>query len=231
MIYVISDIHGCYEQYIAMLSKISFSNLDTMFILGDSVDRGLSSMDVILHMMSYKNIIPLMGNHDYLAFQVLSRIYADSEKGETFCQKADFRSLFSYWMMSGGQNTLEPFLELDRPLQKKVLQYFMTFSPYIELALNNQKYILVHGGLGNFRQDRPLDDYKLEELIFYKTDYTKEYFMDKIVITGHTPTFKIDERCRGIIYDKNNHLAIDCGAVYGEHLGAVCLNTGEYFYI
>lgn len=35
----------------------------------------------------------------------------------------------------------------------------------------------------------------------------------------------------GCIYQRNHHIAIDCGARYsGGRLAAICLNTGEQFY-
>lgn len=40
MIYVMSDIHGKYDKYIQMLKQIHFSEKDTMYILGDMIDRG-----------------------------------------------------------------------------------------------------------------------------------------------------------------------------------------------
>jgi serine/threonine protein phosphatase 1 len=40
MTYVIADIHGCYEQYKALLEKINFSASDTLYVLGDVIDRG-----------------------------------------------------------------------------------------------------------------------------------------------------------------------------------------------
>ena len=40
MIYVISDLHGCYDKYIKMLEKINFGDNDYLYILGDIVDRG-----------------------------------------------------------------------------------------------------------------------------------------------------------------------------------------------
>ena len=40
MTYAISDIHGCYEEYIKLLEKIGFSEDDTLYILGDIFDRG-----------------------------------------------------------------------------------------------------------------------------------------------------------------------------------------------
>ena len=41
MIYAVSDLHGCYDKYRNMLEKIHFSETDTLYILGDVVDRGV----------------------------------------------------------------------------------------------------------------------------------------------------------------------------------------------
>ena len=40
MTYVMSDIHGCYEKYRAMLENIEFAADDTLYVLGDVLDRG-----------------------------------------------------------------------------------------------------------------------------------------------------------------------------------------------
>ena len=69
--YVISDIHGMYDKYEAMLRKIRFSDSDMLFVLGDVLDRGSEGMKVLWSMMMYPNIIPLLGNHDYMAAQSL----------------------------------------------------------------------------------------------------------------------------------------------------------------
>lgn len=40
MRYIVSDIHGCYEQYLALLEKIHFSEADELYVLGDVVEIG-----------------------------------------------------------------------------------------------------------------------------------------------------------------------------------------------
>jgi serine/threonine protein phosphatase 1 len=62
-------------------------------------------------------------------------------------------------------------------------------------------------------------------------DYGKAYFEDIFLVTGHIPTFIIDEAHRGRVYRKHNHIAIDTGAVFGETLSCVCLDTGKEFYV
>ena len=39
MIYYMSDVHGAYERYLKMLEAINFSDEDTLYVLGDAIDR------------------------------------------------------------------------------------------------------------------------------------------------------------------------------------------------
>ncbi len=45
--YVVSDIHGEYDTLMALLNKISFSEEDTLYILGDVVDRGREGVKIL----------------------------------------------------------------------------------------------------------------------------------------------------------------------------------------
>ena len=38
--YVISDIHGCYDELIRMLEKINLGDSDTLICAGDYIDKG-----------------------------------------------------------------------------------------------------------------------------------------------------------------------------------------------
>ena len=40
MIYTVSDLHGCLEDWKSLLQKIRFNDNDTMFVLGDCIDLG-----------------------------------------------------------------------------------------------------------------------------------------------------------------------------------------------
>ena len=52
MHYVISDIHGCYEQYKQMLNLIGFNKNDILYVNGDVLDRGENPIGVFEHMMA-----------------------------------------------------------------------------------------------------------------------------------------------------------------------------------
>ena len=53
MIYVMSDIHGCYDKYKKMLEKIALSEEDTLYLLGDVVDRGEHGMKILLDILIF----------------------------------------------------------------------------------------------------------------------------------------------------------------------------------
>ena len=66
MIYVMSDIHGEYRKYIQMLEQIAFTKEDTLYVLGDVVDRGEYGLKILRDMMLRSNVIPILGNHEFM---------------------------------------------------------------------------------------------------------------------------------------------------------------------
>ena len=52
--YVISDIHGEYDQFINLLEKIDLQEEDTLYILGDVLDRGPHPIKIIKKLMTMK---------------------------------------------------------------------------------------------------------------------------------------------------------------------------------
>lgn len=225
MIYVISDIHGEYEAYKRLLKKINFSDSDELFVLGDCVDRGPEPIKLLQDMMSRGNVFPILGNHDYMALMVLKQLMKEitDESCEAVLNGSLMQELLM-WQQDGGNVTLEQFQRLDVEERYDILDYLEEFSLYEEITVKDKCFVMVHAGLDNFNLSRPLDDYGLHELIFSRTDYEKVYFENKYLVTGHTPTS--DDK----VLMKNNHIAIDCGRVFGGRLAVVCLNTLEVFY-
>lgn len=67
--YVCSDIHGYYGSYCNMIKKIKDS--DTLFILGDVIDRGNGGIKILQDIMKRPNVKFLMGNHEYMMINCL----------------------------------------------------------------------------------------------------------------------------------------------------------------
>ncbi len=225
MTYVISDIHGCYTKYISMLHKINFSPSDTLYVLGDVVDRGPETMKVVLDLAARENVITLKGNHDHEAFVFLKNLTMPDND-----PRADeFAEMLRLWLSDGGITTYEDYLKLGDKEKRIVLSFLYSMLPFKELQIGDQKYFMSHT-VPEKAKMLDLNVCRISDFITGEPEYEKKYYDDRIIITGHTPTSFIDTDYRGRIWRGNNHIAIDCGAVFGNALGCICLETGEEFY-
>ncbi|MCL1983316.1 MAG: metallophosphoesterase [Clostridiales bacterium] len=236
MNYVISDIHGCYRQYMKMLGKIGFADDDKLYVLGDVVDRGPEPIEVLMDMSVRANVIPIMGNHEYIAYFILKQLlleFTDKNLVQHFVGGiADFYQKIGAWVKIGGKSTLEGFGKLPQDDREAVVDYLSEFSLYEIVEVNGKNFILTHSGPPRMTEN--IDRLDAFDFATSKTDYDKVYFKDAFTVTGHIPTFRIDETCRGRIYRKNNHIAIDTGAPFikaGGALSCICLDTDEEFYV
>ena len=69
--YVIADIHGEYDMFMDLLDKISLQDSDTLYVLGDILDRGPHPVKTIKTLMEMPNAICLVGNHELMALESL----------------------------------------------------------------------------------------------------------------------------------------------------------------
>lgn len=230
--YVLSDIHGQYDMFMEIMDKINLKNTDTLYVIGDILDRGPHPIKVLLKIMEMPNVICIIGNHEYMAIECLS--FLMKEVTDQNLEDLDINILEKLvtWQYNGAKTTIEEFRALSHEMQEEVIEFIKDFSIYEEINVNEQDYLLVHAGLGDFEEGKDIEDCSLYELVWKRADYEKKYYDDKIVITGHTPTQMIENNPRpGYICKKNNHIAIDCGAyLEGGRLSAVCLETGEEYY-
>ena len=230
--YVIADIHGEYNMFLELLEKIGLKPTDTLYILGDVIDRGPYPVRTLRKLMEMPNVICMAGNHEIMALECLE--FLMKEITEDSLYELDGKTLdnLATWLHNGCRTTIDEFRELDLPARREILDFIQDMSVYEEVSAGEKEYLLVHAGLGNFSVDKALEDYSLFELVWERADYNEQYFPDKYVITGHTPTQLIRENPNpGYIFRHNNHIAIDCGACFSRgRLAAICLDTGEEFY-
>lgn len=230
MIFVTSDLHGNLDGFIKLLEAIDLKDSDTLYVLGDVVDRGPKPLELLMEMAFRPNIIPILGNHDYVAFTVLSQLMdiAGGEDINDYLDASCFK-LLRWWMDNGGQVTLDDFLAANEETREDTLDYLEEFTLYEETEAGGIKYVLVHAGINNFNPGKALEMYSMNDLIFEKPDYGRVYFDDKILVTGHTPTAWIKGCPPQKVYRDNNHLAIDLSAE--NIVAAVRLDDGEEFYV
>ena len=186
-------------------------------------------MKIFVDMMKRKNVIFIRGNHDESAWLILSKVLGPN--GELILPKA--ADALTAWVEDGGMPTMKQFyLELNEEERKKVLDYIENGLNYALLTVNGKKYLLAHSipEIEDFEDRGGMEGLDGMDFTFNETDYDVCYDENVIMVSGHTPTQLIDRKSKGKIWKGNNHIAIDCGAVFGNPLGCICLDTGEEFY-
>lgn len=234
MRYIVSDIHGCYQQYQMLLEKIHFSAEDELYVLGDAVDRGPEPIRLLQDMMKRPNVIFILGNHDFIMYTLIKKLSVEITE-ENYDKYLTKEILLDYnlWMQDGGQITAEQFSKLSYSEKMDVLDYIAGASLYEVIEHNGKEYRLVHAGLANFVPDKAMEEYDLYDFLEERADYTKRYYPNESIflVTGHTPTVFIKGWGKTEVYKENGHIALDCGCASGGKLAAFCIETGEVIYV
>lgn len=224
MTYVVSDIHGQYDRLIKLLNKINFGSNDTLFILGDIIDRGPEIVKVIDLVMDTPNIRMIIGNHEDM---FLNYFYSKSYNDKAL------------WYHNGGAYTDLEFSTLSEEKLKKYVEYFSKLPIEIEININNQKFLLVHGNYVSESEKKYFNEVEYRfQTIWGRVKKEDTGPKDKIVIFGHTVTHKyLGKDAPFRIWKNGNIIGIDCGmakfSVYGDkcQLGCLCLETMNEIYV
>lgn len=229
MRYIISDIHGCKKQYLELLEKIKFSDQDHLYILGDSVDRGEQSIEVLRYIMKQKNITYILGNHDYILYLFIKKAGLNLDNFEN----DEIKWTLKFWQYDGGLPTIEGFLALSEYEKKEIFEFIENANVYDEIEHDGKRYILSHAGIMNFEEEKPLEEYSYEDFFEGRMDYDTRYYQDEnvYIVSGHTPTVYLRKDRKPLVFQENGHIAIDCGCVYGGNLAAFCIESGEITYV
>ena len=235
MHYVISDIHGHYDKYLAMLAAIQFKSADTLYVLGDVIDRGPDGCKILYDMMGRSNVVPILGNHELTAAICLPWLLEEITDQSLKELDAVQITALSEWVTNGGSPTLRELKRLSQEERKELLEYIREMDVYAEVEAGGRSFVLTHAGLDRFVPDKPLEAYELVDFLFARPSLNTKFYSDKYLVYGHTPTRLLHQQageapaddiiCRGL------QIAIDCGCSYGKRLGCLCLDTLEVFYV
>lgn len=210
-IIAIGDIHGSKRLLHDVLEKVKDKDKESVYFLGDYVDRGKDSKYVLETLMDsgYKC---LMGNHDKMLLDFVYKgdilsIYNDSTLATIKSYYPEFRHLVYdgvseiYGIDLMGDNPLRRYNEIIREKLKRerTIMWLGTLPYYQEF----DEYILVHAGL-DLSTENPLMDTSHDDMIWLRPNYLQMNNTGKKLIVGHTIVDEIRETANGMIM-------CDCG--------------------
>ncbi|MDJ0578095.1 MAG: metallophosphoesterase family protein [Xenococcaceae cyanobacterium MO_234.B1] len=190
---IIGDVHGHYDTLLALMESMAPNANDQIYFLGDLIDRGPKSAQVVDFVIKnqYKC---LLGNHEEMLLDVVG-------SGETSVE------LYQGWLYSGGNATVASY---DSKIPQEHLDWMKSLPLYLDLG----DIWLVHAGIS---PQIPLSQQTSEQFCWIREEFhrlPKPYFSDKLIITGHTITFTLPGVQPGQIAKGNGWLNIETGAYH-----------------
>ena len=214
-LFAIGDIHGCFEKFQTLVEqKILLKKEDHLVLLGDYIDRGPQSKEVIDYILNLQkkafSVTPLMGNHE----DMLLNAYRDA-------------SNISLWFMNGGVETMRSFgIQRLEDLDETYVRFFKSLPHFYQI----EQYLFVHAGFNDEAED-PFED-KFHMLWKSHIAYNHPLLIDKTIVHGHTAIK--EAYCRERLKTTPQVIDIDTGCVYDMYPGygkltAIELNSKTLF--
>ena len=219
MIYVMSDIHGNLRRFRSVMEKISLQPEDTLFVLGDVIDRFPHGVTILRELMAMPNFKMLLGNHEYMMLNVMDGNYHDN--GLRF---SDYREALPVWYKNGGRVTQCAMEELDEQQREKIYAFLRGLPLFYEVELGDTVYRLIHAAPIELYSSHRWD-YRSRTMfaVWHRWPLEESFDMNCTVIFGHTPTCYFEKKIDPMrIFHGEKRIGIDCGAslpVNAPHLG------------
>lgn len=220
MNYFISDIHGEYDLLVCLLEKIKFSDNDNLFVLGDMIDKGNDSIQVLKELYSMQNAVCILGNHEY----DFLKYYRSIMRNATSDFDLILKKLQGYFPNDNGILTWE------------LLDWLDDLKPF----LRTDEYLGVHAGVPLEPDGRikPLENASIEQLVYDRNFKNSNTFVNdkRTVLYGHTPTSYINGTGDIIRYLREGGIGysrvhIDTGVYLTGILGCYCFDMDKCFYV
>ncbi len=125
----IGDVHGCHCAFATLIGMLTISSSDTVVFLGDLVDRGPATKEVVtevLMLSSRCKMIHITGNHEEMMRNAIGG-----------------KGLFSAWLDSGGQATLDSYGGNLENIPSDHIRFLVSSVPFHQTETD----IFVHASL------------------------------------------------------------------------------------
>ena len=233
--YAFSDLHAKYKLWEQIKNYIKPE--DTVYCLGDCVDRGDVGLTVLQEVLDTPNIIMLRGNHEdfinSIGYDCLRALWGGCQPDELYnCVRN-----YWLWMANGGEKTAQDFLKLSNDDKLALINKIRALPTHAEyINKEGEKIYLTHAGRQPHTQEIkdmhqgavPMNNYIWDRDHLY--DYEWKGNENEYSVHGHTPVVFLYEDFRRlsgpVTFDKITQIAIYCdGHKIDIDLGSFSTNT------
>ena len=228
MTYVLSDIHGNERRFRSILEQIQLQPEDTLYILGDVIDRHPGGIRILRSIMSMPNARMLLGNHEYMMLRAL---------GFPYDTNADDGRATDHWYRNGGRVTHNHLKRLRKSLRQEIVDYLLALPLSIDIEAGGQPYRLVHAAPAELYEPEPLYPTPEHFSVWKRLPGDTPLPGDYVMIFGHSTTNHYQDKVPMELWYGDRRIGIDCGSGFPDspdrpmgRLACLRLEDGKVFY-
>lgn len=200
----LGDIHGCIRPLEALLDALQLTPADTLVALGDFVNRGPATrqvLDTLVALQAQTRLVPILGNHEE----------------EMLAARHD-RSALARWLAMGGEATLASY-SAEAQLADIPADHWRLIESALEWW-ECENFFFTHA---NYAPELPLDQQSAVELRWLSIGERtpQPHCSGKTAIVGHTPNLA------GHVVDFGFLRCLDTGCGLGGRLTAMDVRTRQ----
>jgi len=209
MIYVMSDIHGNLPRFESVMKQIKLRPEDTLYILGDVIDRFPDGLKILKRIMGMNNVKMVLGNHEHMMLDALRSPYNEDD----FEQRCYHNRMISIWYNNGGDVTHRRLRYYKYTVREEIFRFLESLPLSYDVNVNGIQYKLVHAAPEELYGDT---DTKYRDsrqfAVWHRLHSSEPIPGNYTLIFGHTPTMRFQEDVILKIWHGNRRIGIDCGS-------------------
>lgn len=217
-LYAIGDVHGHLHLLLELERLIAEDAGDkersTIILLGDMVDRGPNSAQVLDHVLERQAANPdylcLRGNHE----QAMLDYVRTCDPDDPWLRHGGRETLLSYGIVEAQLRTRR---EARDAVAASVPQEHLSFLSSLPHVIETPSHYFSHAGVN---PARPLTGQTTSDVLWFKDEMVADYAQfEKVVVHGHEAVSVVSASARRI--------NVDTGAYATGRLSAVCIKDNH----
>ncbi|XBC44494.1 MAG: symmetrical bis(5'-nucleosyl)-tetraphosphatase [Buchnera aphidicola (Schlechtendalia peitan)] len=168
--YFVGDIHGCYNELMQLLERVSFDEkIDHLWLTGDLINRGPNSIEVLRLISSLNyNAHVVLGNHDLNLIAIYDNIKCKKSINEIIANilKSKDIDYLIHWLRQ------KPLLQIDTV--RKIIMVHAGLHPFWNIQLAESYSKKIQSILCNSNNDVSFKDIFNNSIVEYTNDESKE---------------------------------------------------------
>lgn len=186
-VWVIGDVHGFNKTLRQLVAKLELTIDDRVVLLGDLIDRGPDSFDVIRFAREDPRIHCIKGNHEAMMtenFDLELIAHPDQDMAK--------------WLYNGGHETVASYLRAFPEDAKGALEWMIeadvSWMRLLPAHIVLDRWRLVHAG---YNPKLEMNEQRLDDLLWIRKPFHTAWQpldLQRTVLFGHTPTMNLYPR-------------------------------------